>query len=126
MQGILCEVPGKERDQECQGHYDEEWQASDSGRLPGLRHQDVQDWQGIATVKNEVAPTQGGWAPHNVPSPLFRCTEYLYYGWKLRWFSETPTGKIWPTGSGEVHNLLGSQKLPRRLECLPDSRRGPI
>jgi hypothetical protein len=28
--------------------------------------------------------------------------------------------KISLTGSGEVHKLLGSQKLPRRLDCLPD------
>jgi len=26
------------------------------------------------------------------------------------------------TGSGEVHNPLGSFKLPRRLDCLPDLR----
>ena len=28
--------------------------------------------------------------------------------------------KIGLTGSGEVHNLLGSLKLPRQLEFLPD------
>jgi hypothetical protein len=27
--------------------------------------------------------------------------------------------KMGPTGSGEVHNPLGSLKLPRRLDCLP-------
>ncbi len=30
--------------------------------------------------------------------------------------------KISLTGSGEVHKLLGSQKLSRRLDCLPDFR----
>jgi len=28
--------------------------------------------------------------------------------------------KIDLTGSGEVHMLLGSQKLPRRQDCLPE------
>jgi hypothetical protein len=28
--------------------------------------------------------------------------------------------KIDLTGSGEVHKLLGSQKLPRRQDCLPE------
>jgi hypothetical protein len=28
--------------------------------------------------------------------------------------------KIGLTGSGEVHMLLGSQKLPRRQDCLPE------
>jgi len=28
-------------------------------------------------------------------------------------------GNIRLTGSGEVHNSLGSLKLPRRLDCLP-------
>lgn len=27
--------------------------------------------------------------------------------------------KMGLTGSGEVHNPLGSLKLPRRLDCLP-------
>ena len=34
----------------------------------------------------------------------------------------SPGDKISLTGSGEVHKLLGSQKLSRRLDCLPDFR----
>ncbi len=30
--------------------------------------------------------------------------------------------KMGLTGSGEVHNPLGSLKLPRRLDCLPALR----
>lgn len=33
---------------------------------------------------------------------------------------DTSEAKINLTGSGEVHKLLGSQKLPRRQDCLPE------
>jgi len=34
-------VSRQEGNEERQGNHHEEWQASNSGRLPGLRHQDV-------------------------------------------------------------------------------------
>ena len=40
---ILYEVPRQEGHKGCQGHNYEEWQASDSGCMPGMRDQDVPD-----------------------------------------------------------------------------------
>ncbi len=38
-------MPYQERNEEYQGDNDEEWQAGNSGGLPGMRYQDVQDRQ---------------------------------------------------------------------------------
>jgi len=44
---ILYEMPNQERNEGCQGHYHEEWQASHSRRMPGMWDQDVQNREGI-------------------------------------------------------------------------------
>jgi hypothetical protein len=44
---ILHEVPLEEADEERQGDHYEEWQAGNSGGVCHLRHQDVQDRQGV-------------------------------------------------------------------------------
>jgi hypothetical protein len=46
--GLLCKVPRQERDEERQGHHHEEWPPGDSGCLPLMRHQDVQNRRQIA------------------------------------------------------------------------------
>jgi len=38
-------MPRQEGNEKCQGYHHEEWQASYAGRLPDLRHQDVQNRQ---------------------------------------------------------------------------------
>lgn len=48
--GILREVQSKERDEGCQGDYDEEQEAGDHGNLPGLRHKDVQDREVVSVI----------------------------------------------------------------------------
>jgi hypothetical protein len=45
--GLLCEVPRQEGDEKPQEHHDEEWQAGDPGHMPYMRHEDVQNWQGL-------------------------------------------------------------------------------
>lgn len=40
---LLCQVSGEAGDQESEGHHHEERKASDTGCVPSLRHQDVQD-----------------------------------------------------------------------------------
>jgi hypothetical protein len=47
---LLCEMPHQERNEEPQSHYYEEWQTGNTGRLPGLRHQDVQNRQELKPV----------------------------------------------------------------------------
>jgi hypothetical protein len=42
---ILYEVPCQEGNEGCQGHNDEEWQASDPGCVLLMRHQDVPNRQ---------------------------------------------------------------------------------
>lgn len=43
----------------------------------------------------------------------------VYYPEASRCISISERVNIMATGSGEVHNPLGSRKLPRRLDCLP-------
>ena len=42
---ILCKVSYEERDAESPVHNHEKWQTSNSGCMPNLRNQDVQDWE---------------------------------------------------------------------------------
>jgi hypothetical protein len=50
-------MPQKAGNEECQGHYDEEWSSGHPGRLPRLRHQDVQDREVILLL----ARNERGW-----------------------------------------------------------------
>jgi len=38
---VLCEMPHQEGYEGCQKHHYEKWQASDSGCVPDMRHEDV-------------------------------------------------------------------------------------
>jgi hypothetical protein len=49
----LYEVPGQEGNEERQGHNHEEWQASYPGSMQFVRHQDVQDREGLAAAPLE-------------------------------------------------------------------------
>jgi len=43
----LCKMSLKEGNEKYQGHNDEEWEAGDSGCIPNLWHQDVQNWESL-------------------------------------------------------------------------------
>jgi hypothetical protein len=40
-------MPDQKRDEERQGYNHEKWQGSDPGRVPGMRHQIIQNWKRI-------------------------------------------------------------------------------
>ncbi len=44
---ILLQVPRQKRNKRRQGYNDEEWQTCDSGDMPRVWHQDVQDWERV-------------------------------------------------------------------------------
>lgn len=46
-ESILCKVPRQQGNQEPQKHHDEESQARNPGRLSDLRHQGIQNRQGL-------------------------------------------------------------------------------
>jgi hypothetical protein len=46
-------MPREERNEGCQEYHDEEWQAGDSGRMPELWHQDVQNRKELTLKKEE-------------------------------------------------------------------------
>jgi len=41
-------VPSKEGNEGCEKHHHEEWQTGNSGRMPRMRNQDVQDREELA------------------------------------------------------------------------------
>jgi hypothetical protein len=47
---ILYEMSCKEGNERCQGDNYEEWEASDSGDMPNLRHEDVQDREELEQI----------------------------------------------------------------------------
>ena len=65
----------QERSEERQSHNYEEWQTGDSGRLPHLRHQDIQDWESVESIINELATSEKAeYLQRN--SAFFLCTRY--------------------------------------------------
>ena len=51
---ILCEMPHHEGNEGSQKHHYEEWPSGYPGHVPGMRHQDVQDWEGLKTLTGGV------------------------------------------------------------------------
>ena len=51
---ILYEMQGQKRNEGCQSHYHEEWEASDSGCVSDVWDQDVQDRKGLSRPENRA------------------------------------------------------------------------
>ena len=58
---ILYEVPGQKGNEGRQKDNHEKWQAGNSGRVPCVRNQDVQNWQELDLLLTEPNRTQKGW-----------------------------------------------------------------
>ena len=53
--GLLREVPCQEGNKRCQKHHHEERQAGNSGRMPDLWHENVQNRQGLGRLRHSPA-----------------------------------------------------------------------
>jgi len=58
---ILCEMPSQERDEGPKDHNHEEWKASNSGDMPHLRYENVQDWEGLGRHLNLSVRRKAGY-----------------------------------------------------------------
>ncbi len=47
---ILCEVPCQKGNAKSKVHHDEEWEASNSGDMSQMRHQDVPNREGLKLI----------------------------------------------------------------------------
>ena len=56
---LLYEVPHQKGNEGCQEHNYEEWEASYSGCVPDMQHQDVQNREGLklAIIRYQEGPT---------------------------------------------------------------------
>jgi len=50
---ILYEVPRQEGNEGCQGDNHEEWKAGNTGRVPCMWDQDVQNWEELKLILRE-------------------------------------------------------------------------
>jgi hypothetical protein len=73
---ILREMQVQEGNEKCQGHYHEEWQACDPGRVPIVRHEDVPNRQGVDPSKQLQALEEGGTPIYGHPALAFAMTQY--------------------------------------------------
>ena len=82
----MLQVQDQEGDQQSGGHYSEERPAGDPGNLLYLRHQGIQDRQGIAVAgasDSEPAPTRGTSLVRAFR--LDEAADASYNGFEARW-----------------------------------------
>ena len=72
-------MPSQERDEGPKEHHHEEWKAGNSGDMPHLRYENVQDWEGLGRHLNLSVRRKAGYQDRTENPAFLFCSEVTFH-----------------------------------------------